>query len=139
MLRSVLAVVTGIIVGGLVIYLIEFVISPMIFPLPEGLDITDPQALAAMMTEIPFGAKVLVIVAWALGAMCGGWVAAKVTLENANPVGLIVGVFFLGSVLSNLVMIPHPIWMTVLGLVIPIPAAFIGARAAAMPSLQEPG
>jgi len=36
----------------------------------------------------------------------------------------------LAGVIANAVMIPHPTWMTVLGVLLPLPAAWLGARLA---------
>jgi hypothetical protein len=41
--------------------------------------------------------------------------------------GMIVGVVVLAFVGINLLMITHPMWMTLLGLVVPLPAAWLGA------------
>ena len=83
-------------------------------------------------------AMVLVVVSWVLGAFIGGWVAAKVAREHPLFAALMIGVLVLAGVVANNTMIPHPLWMTVLGVLLPLPAAWLGARMARRPATATP-
>src|SRR5262249_29339193 len=102
-----------------------------LFPLPKGVDVSTPEAIAKAMDLVPAGAKVAVVLAWALGAFAGPWVAAKVAPGGKVTHGMVVGGLFLLATLGNLRMIPHPAWMWVVGLAEVLPAAYLGARLAA--------
>ena len=62
-------------------------------------------------------------------AFAGGWVAARIA-RHRMAAALIIGVLVLAGVIANNAMIPHPLWMTVAGIVLPLPLAWLAARAA---------
>src|SRR5512145_440985 len=74
-MRNFLSVAGGVIAGAIIVALVEWVGHRMYAP-PAGMDFSDPDAVRAMMKDIPRGALAMVLVAWALGAFVGGWVAA---------------------------------------------------------------
>ena len=41
-----------------------------------------------------------------------------------------VGALVVAAVILNASLIPHPLWMTVTGVLLPLPAAWLGARLA---------
>lgn len=123
--RKILAVIVGIIAGGLVIYLIEMA-AQALFPVKFSGDMNDPAALKKMMQNAPAGAMISIAVAWVLGAFSGGLVTGLISKFNKKGLSTITGAVFLVLTLINLVMIPHPIWMWITGIALPIPAALTG-------------
>ncbi|MEQ9316660.1 MAG: hypothetical protein RLN72_12475 [Henriciella sp.] len=111
MLRSILSVIVGIVVAGLVVLVTE-IIGHLIFPPPEGTDLSDPEALAAIMDEIPLGAKIAVLVAWFLGVLAGCFAALRISRGTAWT-GLAVAAVMLAMMAMTLATIPHPVWMVV--------------------------
>lgn len=112
--------VLGLVAGGLVVMLVE-AIGQSAFPPPAGFD---PQA--PDLALVPFGAIASIAVAWLLGPLAGGLVATLVG-KSAGPVpAFVVGVFFLAADVANLLMIPSPAWLWVVGLLAPLPAAWLG-------------
>jgi hypothetical protein len=79
---------------------------------------------------VGIGAFVSVLVSWALGAFAGGWVAARLAPSKKIVFGLVIGAFGLVAAIFNMLMIPHPAWVWVVGLAEFIPAAYLGARLA---------
>ncbi len=77
MIRSVLAVVAGIVVGGIVVGVCE---TPglLLHPVPQGLDLNDPAQLKDHVAKAPLAAQVCVAVAWTLGPLAGSFVAARI-------------------------------------------------------------
>lgn len=57
----------------------------MVFPPPKGVDLNDPDQLGAIMSEIPLGAKIAVLVAWGLGTFGGGLVGVFLSGRKAWP------------------------------------------------------
>ena len=102
----------------------------MLYPPPPGTDLTQPDQLAAYVARAPLAAMALVVASWVLGAFAGGWVAAKVARDHPLFAALVIGLLVLAGVIANNTMIPHPVWMTVLGVALPLPAAWRGARMA---------
>jgi hypothetical protein len=129
MLRSIGAVLLGVVIGGLQVAAVEWV-GQIFFPPPPGVDPTDREALRAMAESIPVGAQIFVLLAWAVGSFGGGWIAAR--LAPGAPVvhALVVGMVLLLGGLANLIAIPSPLWFWILGLAIFLPAAYGGARVA---------
>jgi hypothetical protein len=94
---------------------------------PAGLDLRDPQALAAHIAAAPLSAMLVVIAGWALAAFAGALVAARIA-RHSLPAALVIGVLVLAGVIANNTMIPHPLWMTIAGIALPLPLAWLAAR-----------
>ena len=121
-LRSVGSVLLGFIVGTSIILCVEF-LNHRIFPLPAGVDSRDPGALSAAMKNIPVGALLIVLVGWTFGTLCGAWVTARTAAQAKVRHGMIVGIFFLGAGIANMLEIPPPIWFWIVGVALFLPAA----------------
>lgn len=126
--RTILGVVVGVVVAWLSISLCEFS-SLFLHRPPAGLDLRDPQALAAHIQAAPAAAMALVVAGWTLGAFLGAWVAARIARHKLGA-ALAIGALVLVGVIANSAMIPHPSWVTIAGIVLPIPMAWLGARLA---------
>ena len=130
-MRSVISVVVGIIAGVLAIALVEAV-GHQVYPPPEGIDVNDREAMKEMVDSAPVGALLFVLAAWAIGAAVGGWLAVR--LGGSGPRGpFIVGLVLLAFGVTNMLMIPHPTWFFVVGVILFLPAALGGGRLAHRP------
>lgn len=121
--------VAGIVVAWLVITLSQL-LSAALYPPPPGTDLTDPAALADFINTAPVTAMGCVIAGYALAALSGGWVAARISRRHPRLAALIVGALVLLGVVLNYTMIPHPTWMLVSGVLLPVPMAWLGTRLA---------
>lgn len=65
---------------------------------------------------------------WA--ALLGGWLAARTSRHHPRTAALLVGALVLAGVIANITMIPHPFWMILASTLLPLPAAWLGARLA---------
>ena len=128
-LRTAVGVVAGIVVAWLMITLSQL-LSAALYPPPPGTDLTDPAALADFINTAPVTAMACVIAGYALAALSGGWVAARISLGHPRLAALIVGALVLLGVILNYTMIPHPTWMLVSGVLLPVPMAWLGTRLA---------
>jgi hypothetical protein len=126
-LRNILAVFAGVIVSGIVVGVVESV-GHLIWPPPPGVDVSQPEALAALMDQIPLPAKLNVVLAWWLGAFVGAGVAAHLAGSRPAVLGYVVGAIQLSGGIATLLMIPHPAWMVVSALVAAPSAAFVAVR-----------
>jgi hypothetical protein len=127
---SVLAILVGAIAAGVLITAVEAV-SSAIFPLPPGLDLHDHEAMRQHIDRLPIGAFLFVLAAWAIGTFGGAWVAARLANRARLVHGLIVGALFLLAGVLNMLMIPHPVWMWVGGILVLAVGSYLGARLAA--------
>jgi protein-S-isoprenylcysteine O-methyltransferase Ste14 len=90
-----------------------------------------PEQLQRIMATQPVAALALVVAAWVVGAFLGGWVAARIARAHPRVAAVLVALVVMAGVVGMIVQMPlHPKWMSVLGLLLPIPAALLAARLA---------
>ena len=124
------AVFAGLLSGMLVIMVIEMA-SSMVYPMPEGLDPEDAEAMTAFVASLPIGAFLFVLLAYAMGSFAGGFVAGKIGGSFVPPV-IVAALLEIGAAI-NLLQIVHPTWFMVVSLMICLPGALIGGRLALGP------
>ncbi|MBL9106358.1 MAG: hypothetical protein JNL82_35880 [Myxococcales bacterium] len=126
-LRSVVAVVAGLLVFFVVVMVVQGAMA-QVYPLPAGVDVRDMEAIGRAVLAMPAGAFGLLLAGYAIGALCGGMVAAASAARAEMRHAIIVGaVTTLGGV-ANFVMLPHPTWVVLLGLPLFLIMAAIGGR-----------
>ena len=131
MLKRVLGVIAGLVVGIVVIMGCEAV-AGLIFDLPQGADPDDREAMKAAIAQMPAGAFLMVLLGWALGIVVGSVVANVIGGRTSRVPGYVVaGVFTLGA-LVTMAMLPHPVWFWIATLVV-LPLATYGASRLAAP------
>ena len=109
MARSLLGVLAGFAVAVVVIIVVES-IGLKLYPLPAGVDPSDPEAIKAAMPSMPLGAFLFVLASWFLGAGAGAAVAQRLAKATTRAPGLTVGGLILVAALYNMWAIPHPVW-----------------------------
>lgn len=124
--RTILGVLAGLVVAWLVMSLFEFGSLALHRP-PPGLDLRNPEALALHIAAAPVSAMLLVLAGWVLGAFFGAWVAARIA-RHRRVAALVIGALMVLGVVANNMLVPHPLWMTIAGILLPIPAAWLAAR-----------
>jgi hypothetical protein len=122
---GVAAVVLGLVTFFVTIMIGEMV-AHMMYPIPSDVDLKNPEAVRAMVAKLPLGALVCVLLAWAAGSFAGSWVAASVAPTKKIAFGLLIGSFGLLGAILNMLMIPHPIWMWILGVAEFLPMSYLG-------------
>lgn len=128
MVRNILAVILAFFAGGLCVLTLETV-GHRIYPLPAGLDTNDMEQIAKYVSTAPLGALLFVLLAQSAGSFAGGFVTAIVGSSRLWLLAIIYGVLALLMAGLNVILIPHPLWMTALALAFPIPIALAGSRA----------
>ncbi|MBB5015320.1 hypothetical protein [Rehaibacterium terrae] len=127
--RTVLAVIAGLLAMAVVVFAVE-ALGHRLYPLPPGIDLDDPASVQSMVDAMPLAAKLLVVLGWALGSFVGAHIAVRLTPAHRRGAALSIGVAMVVLVAINASMIPHPLWMTALGLLLPIPLALSALRMA---------
>lgn len=128
MLRKIFAVVGGIVVMNLIIFLIES-IEHLMYPLPKGMDYKDKEAFAKYVESLPITAMLIIVFGYAFGAFAAGFVSTRIAKDGKKIYALICGIFLLAAIIFNFMMIPTPIWMWVLGVLTPL-LVFAGHKVA---------
>ncbi len=127
-LKNIIAVVTGIIIGSFVNMGI-IMISGSIIPPPEGADITTMEGLKASMHL--FGPKnfIFPFLAHAGGTFVGALLAALIAANHKMRFAISIGVVFLIGGVMNVMMLPSPLWYSVLDIGLAyIPVAWLAAK-----------
>ena len=127
--RSVLAVIAGMLVAFVLIALVQ-TIGMRVYPPPTAVNPSDPESLRAMMAQIPRGALLFVLLSYAVGSVAGGWIAARFAPGAGMRHAMVVAALLFGAGLMNLVTIPHPVWFWVCSSAIYWLGAWSGAQAA---------
>lgn len=127
LLRNILAIVAGILAGGLVIFIVQG-IGHQVYPVAGDVDYNDKEAMRALMASLPAGALLFVIAAYAMGSFVAGAVAAYFGRAARVRHAVVAGCFLLLAGIMNLVAIPHPKWFSVITVLVFIPSAWLGGR-----------
>lgn len=124
--RNILAVVLGLVIGGSVNTAI-IMIGPMIIPPPAGADVTTVDGLKAAMPLLGPQHFISPFLAHALGTLVGSLWAAYVAASHKLIFSMVIGVMNLIGGIMAATMIPAPMWFIVLDLVVAyIPMAWLG-------------
>jgi sugar phosphate permease len=65
--------------------------------------------------------------AWALAGLLGGWTAARISHAHRGGAALVIGGLLTATVIVYATLIPNAEWMTVVGVLLPIPFAVLAA------------
>ena len=125
MSKKILSVLAGIIGGGMIILLVEK-LGHTVYPPPPDFDYKDVEALRLLIENAPLGALLFVVLAWALGSLAGGLIAALIAVEDKTKQALFVGGILMVLGVINMMSIPHPVWMQIAGLTVYLPFAYWG-------------
>lgn len=129
-IRNILGVVAGILLGGAVNMGI-ILLGPSLIPPPEGADMTTMEGLKAAMPLLESKHFIMPWLAHGLGTLVGAFVAALIAGSFKMRMALVVGFFFFLGGLANVVMLPSPMWFNVVDLALAyIPMAWIGGQMA---------
>ncbi len=125
--RTALGVVVGMVLA-IIISGVVGAVGHILYPLPASMDLTDPADVRMMITVMSPSAKSVVLGSWFLGAFIGGWAAMAIARWRAAP--WIVALTIVAGAVWSMIMVPHPLWMMVAGVALPLlAAALIAGRA----------
>lgn len=124
MKRGTIAIIVGIIVGGLFVALGESM-STYIFPLEKPIP-ADPALLSDYIeNDVPFGSKMVIVLNWIVAAFVAA-LASTFISGRTSPKPMLASVGVLNILtLINLFIIYHPKWMWITCLLTFIPVGYI--------------
>lgn len=117
MLRKISAVLVGFLVAIGTVMLVEW-LGHQVYPPPPGLDFKDPVSLQQYTSSLPLGAFLFVLLGWLMGTITGGLAACFVAREKPLVFASIIGAVMLAATIANLMMIPHPTWFSIAGIIV---------------------
>ncbi|MDX2133380.1 MAG: hypothetical protein SFV52_01255 [Saprospiraceae bacterium] len=124
-IRAALAVLAGVIAGGVAIAVIEM-LSP--YHPPAGICLTDKEAFGAWVATLPARAFVLLLLAYFVGSAIGGYVTNWVAQTTPYRPALFTGLVLFVVGLMHLVTVPHPVWFAVVSSLLYFAGAWVGGR-----------
>jgi len=128
--KNILAVLAGLIAGSFINMGI-IMISSSIIPPPDGVDNTTMEGLKAGMHLFQPKHFLFPFLAHAIGTFVGAFLAAIIAANRKMVFSLLIGVFFMIGGIVNVLMLPSPLWFTVVDLVgAYFPLAFFAAKLA---------
>ena len=119
MIRNILAVITGVLVG-MIVNMGLIILGSSLIPIPEGFD--PMNAINWELTNFIFP-----FLAHALGTLVGAFLAAKIANSYQLPLAMSIGVFFLIGGVIMVYILPAPAWFICTDLIVAyIPMGYLG-------------
>ncbi len=109
MIRNIIAVVVGLIVG-MIVNMALVLANTLVFPLPDGTDMMNPEHMKSAIRSMPPAAWILVFAAHLGQAFVGGWVAARIGASKPILLAMIVGALSLAGGVMNAIQLSTPVW-----------------------------
>jgi hypothetical protein len=130
-MRIILGIVAGAVVAFCCVFAIELV-GHSLFPPPADINLANPADVERLMSELPAAAFAFVLAGWFLGSLAGAGVAHL--LARRALAGRFVGVLMIAACGYTLYAIPHPVWMWVAGIVLPLLGVWLAERITRVPA-----
>ena len=113
MLRNILAVVAGLVAVFVTVGILEY-IGHLLFPVrSDG-------------AAIPPAVQVLVLAAYFLAALIGGWLAASIA--GRSWAAWVIAIVVVAGAISSMFMVPHPQWMQISVVLAPLFGGLVAAH-----------
>lgn len=125
--RSVIGVISGVIVGGIIVTFGQLLAIWLAPPSP-GFDPTDASAVIAAIPGLPLGSLLIVIVAWVVGAGFGARIALRIARGTNRWPGLSVGGLLLIAIVYNWWKLLSPPWYVLVALICVIAATLYATK-----------
>jgi hypothetical protein len=137
-LRNILVVIMGLILGGIVNMAIVM-ISGSVIASPEGADVTTTEGLKASLHLFEPKHFLMPFLAHALGTLVGAILCFIIASTHKMNLALLIGAFFLVGGIINVIILPSPLWFTLVDLIFAyIPMAWFGAKLAGQLKKKKP-
>ncbi len=124
--RNVAAIVAGAVVGS-VVNMGLIMISGQIIAPPEGADVTTAEGLKEAMHLFEPKHFLFPFLAHAAGTFAGALLTALIAVSNKMILAFAIGFLFLAGGVANVLMLPSPLWFTIVDLAgAYLPMAYFG-------------
>lgn len=137
LLRNSTAIIAGVVIGSLVNMAI-IMVSGSIINAPAGVDMSTEEGLKAGMPLLQPKHFIFPFLAHAIGTFVGAYIAARIATKKII-FAMVIGLFFLAGGVSMVMMLPSPIWFTMVDLAgAYLPVAYFAGRIAYGPRTLRP-
>ena len=114
-LKNILAVIAGLLIGS-VVNMGIIMMSGSIIPPPEGADLTTVEGLKASMHLMEPKHFLFPFLAHALGTLAGAALTIVLAATHKRRLGMVIAIAFLVGGITNVIMLPSPMWFNILDL-----------------------
>ncbi len=129
-LRNIIAVVIGVLLGGVLNLFIVSIAGQVIAP-PEGTDLTTPEGLQAAMPLMEPRHFLMPWLAHALGTLLAAFVAAKIAVSHHRRIVIGIAIWNLLGGVMMVAMLPSPIWFSLVDIGLAyLPFGWLGGKLA---------
>lgn len=126
LLRNVLAILAGIVIGG-VVNMALIMLSPLLIPPPAGVDVSNAESLSRSIHLFELRHFIMPFLAHAVGTLAGALAAYLIAASYRAQLAYVIGAVFLCGGVAASFMIPAPTWFIALDLVAAyLPMAWLG-------------
>uniref|UniRef100_UPI0035C965CB hypothetical protein n=1 Tax=uncultured Sphingomonas sp. TaxID=158754 RepID=UPI0035C965CB len=134
-MRRIIAIIVGTLIAFALIAGFEAASSGL-YPISGDIAATDHDTLVALVASIPLPAKLIVVAGWLLAPFAGGWLCLRI--GDWPTGGWIVAGLFLAAGLIEQFSFPHPPWMQLASVVLPLLGGWLAQRLHQKPYPGEP-
>lgn len=136
-LKNILAVVAGLIVGSLVNGALISISGSIIAP-PEGVDVKTLEGLKSGIHLFEPKHFLFPFLAHALGTFVGALLATLIAATHKFKFAMAIGVLFFLAGIANVMMLPAPMWFNVTDIALAyLPMAFLAHKLVARKNVQQ--
>jgi uncharacterized membrane protein YeiB len=125
--RNLIAVVVGVVVSIIIIVIGE-ALAHIMNPLPEGINMNDPEAFKSFVTNAPVSLHLIILLNYALACFVGGLIASSIAIDNKMNKAMSLGGIFMGVGMFSLISLAHPTWVIISSVLVFLPFAYLGGR-----------
>ena len=116
-IRNILAIIVGFVIGSIVNFgIIEM--GKMIIPPPIGADLTTAEGLRASLHLFKPIDFLMPFLAHAFGTFVGALLAAIISTNRKILFSLVIGILFLAGGISMILILPSPLWFSIVDIVL---------------------
>lgn len=126
-IKSILAIIAGIVVGSIINAAIIFLCNA-IFGAPEGMVLWDEESVKAHADKLTTANFIGTLLAHQLGTLVGAFTTAKIAPFRKMIFPLVVGVWFLAGGIYAVSLIMPPVWFSIGDILLYVPVAIIGGK-----------
>lgn len=136
--KNILAVIAGIVIGGAV-NMGLIMLGSSVIPPPEGVNPADMESLQEGIHLFEFRHFIFPFLAHTLGTLTGALVAGLLAASHNFKFAVAIGVFFLLGGITNVFLLPAPVWFIIIDLAgAYIPMGIIGGYLAKNIKIKRP-
>ncbi|QWX85538.1 hypothetical protein H0I23_07835 [Cellulophaga sp. HaHaR_3_176] len=128
LLRNIMAVLVGLLIGS-VVNMGIIMVSSSIIPPPNGVNTTTMEGLKEAMHLFQPKHYIMPFLAHAIGTFAAAFISVKIAVTHKLKIAFSIGILFLIGGITNVFLLPSPIWFAITDVVIAyIPMAWIGSK-----------